>query len=83
MFSKTIKENMLKNYILQELDSPKAKYFEYVQQKTVLIILVILTKAHKVLNSANSGIRGLNCIQGKDVCLHFSVLCFPPWVEAL
>jgi hypothetical protein len=45
--------------------------------------MAILSKAHKVLDSAKSGIENLNCIQGKDVCLHSFVLCFLLWVQAL
>jgi hypothetical protein len=41
------------------------------------------SQASTVFCRLNIGISGSNPAQGMDVCLCFSVLCCPVWVEAL
>jgi hypothetical protein len=41
------------------------------------------SKAHTIFGRSNTGIAGSNAAQGMDVCLHFSVLCCPEYVEIL
>jgi hypothetical protein len=45
--------------------------------------MAVRSKARTVFDRSNTGIGGSNPAQGMDVCLRFSVLCCPVWVEAL
>jgi hypothetical protein len=45
--------------------------------------MAVQSKACTVFNCLNTGIVGLNPTKGMDVCLCFSVLCYPVWVVAL